>query len=52
MKNEKYTNHFNLAVPVSRLTKLSFCIASICFAYSYQSDIPMVKPSLELLTKF
>ena len=49
MKNEKYTNHFNLAAPVSRLTKLSFCIASICFAYSYQSDIPMVKPSLDYL---
>jgi hypothetical protein len=52
MKNEKYTNHFNLAVPVSRLTKLSFCIASICFAYSYQSDIPMVKPSLDYLQNF
>ena len=35
--------------PVSILTKLSFCIASICFAYSYQSDIPMVKLSLDYL---
>lgn len=52
MKNEKYTNHFNLAAPVSRLTKLSFCIASVCFAYSYQSDIPMVKPSLDYLQNF
>lgn len=38
-----------LPPPVSILTKLSFCIASICFAYSYQSDIPMVKPSLDYL---
>ena len=52
MKNEKYTNHFNLATPVSRLTKLSFCIASVCFAYSYQSDIPLVKPSLDYLQNF
>lgn len=52
MKNEKYTNHFNRAAPISRLTKLSFCIASICFAYSYQSDIPLVKPSLDYLQNF